>query len=395
VDDGHQAVRRALHVAAPPAGAPAPPEVLITVRVRRDPPDRAGDTHAEDAADAGPPPSPPPGTPSAVDATTAAGSGTPQPCTSLEGPKLRDPWKRKAAWRQAVQRRRLTLWTELAALDPARLSGSDCARRGHLVTLLDDVHTASQERTWPVSWWWGTEVERCWARLREVEERLVDLLPEEQLDAEATRAAQHGNRCLAGDDERVLLLRDLRKEGAGPAALRPAVRRVLHAAHEQTDRRHQEARYLRNRLLLTTGLVVAAAIAVLVAQTRFTDAPFLTAPTGWDGSAARFLVAVMLFGAVGALFTAVPAMSKVPADFSPFNLPLQQAILKLAVGPLAALLGFAILESGVLESAPPTTWPGVLLTATVFGAGQQAVTGFVDRRAGEVLAGSEAAARAD
>jgi hypothetical protein len=94
---------------------------------------------------------------------------------------------------------------------------------------------------------------------------------------------------------------------------------------------------------------------------------------------------MMVFSTVGGLFTAIPAMAKVPSDFSPFNLPLQQAFLKLAFAPLVGLVGFVIVSSGELTTAAPTTWPSLALLAVVFGAGQQAITRYVDKRAGLIL----------
>jgi hypothetical protein len=75
-----------------------------------------------------------------------------------------------------------------------------------------------------------------------------------------------------------------------------------------------------------------------------------------------------------------------PSDFSPFNLPMQQALLKIVFGPLVAVVRIAILSTHALHVAPPGTWPALLLLAVMFGAGQQAVTRYVDHRAGEILA---------
>ena len=69
----------------------------------------------------------------------------------------------------------------------------------------------------------------------------------------------------------------------------------------------------------------------------------------------------------------------------PFNLPLQQALLKVAFGPLVAVIGLAILSTHAVVVGVPTTWSGVFLIAVVFGAGQQAVTRYVDQRASQIL----------
>jgi hypothetical protein len=93
----------------------------------------------------------------------------------------------------------------------------------------------------------------------------------------------------------------------------------------------------------------------------------------------------MLLGCLGSLITAIPALSKVPSDFSPFNLPLQQALLKIAVGALTAVVGVAMVHSQVDNFTFDDTMAGFIVLAVALGAGQQAITGFVDKRAAEIL----------
>jgi hypothetical protein len=282
--------------------------------------------------------------------------------------------------------------------------------RAYLIdSLLSDAGIASQAKVGIRKWWWGTEIERAWARLREVEERTVDLVPDVELLSRGAEAMAHAAFYLDGDDKRRQRLETLLKDAEGPALPRWTYRRpprgstrvcpnsptdlrssivdVLRAAHAQADQSNQQARYLRNRLILASVFSVLSTVLIVFAQWWSHDIPILSSPNDWRG-----LLVVMLFGAVGALITAIPAMSKVPSDHGPFNLPQQQALLKLALGPLFAVIGLLILGSEVLQVGPPTTWPGILLLAVVFGAGQQAVTRYVDSRASEIL--TEAAASA-
>jgi hypothetical protein len=163
------------------------------------------------------------------------------------------------------------------------------------------------------------------------------------------------------------------------------MRSVLIAAHAEADRANQAARYLRNRLLLASSLGVLIGTLLVLAQRWLPHDPFLTAPSIWTGKAWVFLLIVMLFGAVGALFTVIPIMSKIPADFSPFNLPFQQTLLKMVIGPLTSVVGLAILSNGDLGGGPPKTWPALVVVCAAFGAGQQAVTTNVDQRAKTLL----------
>lgn len=314
----------------------------------------------------------------------------------LELPK---EWMRSAPWRVTVHRRRLMLYDDLARLP---LSGDQDAERTALYQLLDDAGTACHADVRLVKWWWGTEVERAWAALREVEERTIDLLPDDELVARAARAVAHAGSYLEADDKRLLHLEALRLEATKTqpptqvAGMRTAIVEVLRAAHAEADRTNQEARFLRNRVLLASVFSVAFAAVVVLLQRWLGSDTFFTVPGTIaateteeavvpDLAPWHFLVIVMALGAVGALFTAIPAMAKTPPDFGPFNLPLQQALLKLSVGPVAALIGFAIAASEPIAGINPTTWPTVILLAILLGAGQQAVTRYVDERAAEVL----------
>jgi hypothetical protein len=305
------------------------------------------------------------------------------------------------------------LFNDLVRLE---LQNPAAEERAYLInSLLDDAGKASVAKVGIRKWWWGTEIERAWARLREVEERAVDLLPDAELRARGAEALAHANFYLKGDDKRrqhleallvdawhavpVTMASALRSSTTNffraphaqaltatmASALRSSIVDVLRASHAQADRNNQQARYLRNRLIIASAVSVLFAVLIVLAQWWMRDIPFLAAPIHWPGSAWSYILVVMLFGAIGALITAIQAISNIPLDSGPFNLPLQQALLKLVLGPLVALIGLLILDTDVLQIGMPKSWAGVLVLAIVFGAGQQAVTRYVDQRASEVL----------
>jgi hypothetical protein len=295
-----------------------------------------------------------------------------------------------APWRQAVQRAYALVLCDLLRI-PLAEGDEENERKFLIQQVLEDANQASRQGVGLRKWWWGTEIERSWGRLHEVGQRTVDLLPEGELLSHAAFASARGSRYLEPHDKRLLHLEALRAQAVsanpGPSsdALRAAVVEVLRATSAQSDRISQEARSFRNRLLIASVFSILSTVMLVVVQWRSRDGWLLDPPRHWNGSAWVFLVDVMLFGAIGALFTAIPAMSKIPSDFSPFNLPIQQAILKIAFGPLVAVIGLAILSSRTLHLAPPDTWPALLLFAVVFGAGQHAVTRYVDQRADAIL----------
>lgn len=296
-------------------------------------------------------------------------------------------WRSTSPWRQTVQRRRIMLLDDLARLELKNRPEQE--QRAFLInSLLSDANIASQAKVGIRKWWWGTEIERSWARIHEVEERTVDLLPDTELPARANEALGYASVHLNGDDKRQKHLQALLADPShlNTADLRPSIVGVLRTAHENSDRSNQEARYLRNRLILASGVCLFFAAVTLVTQRLFRDNHFLTLPDdSFKASPWQYLFLVMFFGSVGALFTAIPAMSKVPLDHSPFNLPLQQGLLKLVLGPLVAVVGLLILGADVLHVGSSNTLIGNLLLATVFGAGQHAVTRYVDQRASEIL----------
>ena len=60
-----------------------------------------------------------------------------------------------------------------------------------------------------------------------------------------------------------------------------------------------------------------------------------------------------------------------------FNLPAWQAALKVPTGALTGLLGALLLNAGLAQLTPTSSSAGLLVTALGFGAGQQAVTRYV------------------
>jgi hypothetical protein len=300
---------------------------------------------------------------------------------------LRQSWPYSAPWRQEVQRRRIALLDELARLE---LQGAQQEARAYLINdLLEDANVASGEKVTLRKWWWGTEIERAWARLREVEERTVHLLPNPELPACAANAARHGTSYLRANDLGLQHLQALRAQQDPPASadeLRSSIVGVLREASDKADQANREARYLRNRLLIASAFSVLFAVAIVLAQSSLEGVSFVDKADKWDGSGWSYLVVVMVFGGVGAMFTAIPAISKIPSNFGPFNLPLQQGLLKIAFGPLVAVVGIALLNTGVSPQTMPKTLPSLLLMAALFGAGQHAVTKYVDQRAEQILA---------
>lgn len=286
-----------------------------------------------------------------------------------------------APWRQTVERRRLRLAMELRRVRAE-------APIANIQEMLDEAHKAAIAPVNVRKWWWGTEVERAWAHLREAEERILEYLPDDEAGLE-DEALAHAKTLLPGDDRRILALQQIvegKSTHASAAARRQVVVEAVKAAHAKSDQNNQEARFFRNRLLFASIFCAVFAAGLLVVQSRFPKAEFVQPPTDLNGSSAWTVLGLaMLLGCLGSLITAIPALSKVPSDFSPFNLPLQQAFLKIAVGALTSVIGLVIVASQTTDVTFDNRLAGFIILAIVFGAAQQAITKYVDSRATEIL----------
>jgi hypothetical protein len=167
---------------------------------------------------------------------------------------------------------------------------------------------------------------------------------------------------------------------------RVMMRSVAARAFASRDEFHQSARAFRNRLLVTTVIIIWVAIGLVILQWRLPDAPIFAVP-GDSRALSRWalLLLVMFFGSLGALVTTIPSMAAIPSVTTPFNFPMQQWIVKITFGALTAVAGvIAIGNMGVTNGF--NSLQSLIGVAVIFGAGQQAVTQFLDKRAGKIIA---------
>src|SRR5439155_554788 len=89
----------------------------------------------------------------------------------------------------------------------------------------------------------------------------------------------------------------------------------------------------------------------------------------------------LLAHAEGVLVTAIPPVARANGVRNPFGLPLFQLLLKLAMGPLFAIVGVLILQARLINGLQQAQdLRGLLVWATLFGAAQQSVTRVIDQR---------------
>ncbi|NES27508.1 hypothetical protein GCE86_12410 [Micromonospora terminaliae] len=286
-----------------------------------------------------------------------------------------------AVWQVRVRTKLDDLHQQLRGL--AARDAATAARVPALHAQLSGVE-AVLGRSGVVEWLRGGRLEYAWQTIHAVERAMVELrTPEELLGllpAYQSAAAQF----LKADDK-VLTDFDATADANAPARFRAKAQALLLRYHSASDEFHESVRRLRNRMLgLSVFALVAEALMVLV-QWRSRDVQLLKPPTDAGGVPAwRLLFFVLIAGALGAFISALPSMITSRSGGLPYKLPFQQGLLKLAIGPLVAVVGIMLVIGGLVETTVNST-AALLGVAIVFGAGQQAVTAFADRRASELL----------
>jgi len=166
---------------------------------------------------------------------------------------------------------------------------------------------------------------------------------------------------------------------------RVMMRAVAERAFAVSDGFHQSARGFRNRLVVTTLIILGVSVGLVILQWRLPDAKIFAIPSNADDlSRWALLMLIIVFGLVGALVTTIPSMAAIPNVTSPFNFPLQQAFVKITLGSLTSIVGVvAIGNAGVTNGFD--SLQSLIAIAVIFGAGQQAVTQFLDKRAGKII----------
>jgi hypothetical protein len=282
--------------------------------------------------------------------------------------------RRSASWRQIVITR--------AARDRATLAATPAGdpRGLEIEKLVSAAESAAARPTTILRWLSGSCQDLAWLSLHEAEAQLVALLPEKELIAYATDLVAKARALSMLKDERV-------KKVGDPPGRRPldraAVAHLARAVNGVSDERYAQSRGFRNRLIRLT-LISYAFLGLIMIAFATNAIPLLSGKMRPSFIETAALVA--LFGAVGAMVSAVPPLSNAAGTWNPFSLPLYQLFLKLVLGPVFALVGVMLLQSRVIPNVQfPKRVPDLLVWAIVFGASQQAVTRLVDRRAAAIV----------
>lgn len=255
---------------------------------------------------------------------------------------------------------------------------------------LDAARESTEKTQRLAEWWSGALVERAWRDVRLAEESLIRATPDRD------RLGWHAERALVraaklDTDGGVEKLRSALK-GEDPEAVRDATLSLLQTINPESALRHQAQRRLRNRLRVTTICLALSAVALLLAAVLWPGFPnILTAASECSSTAASkcsdvsmWLPLAMVAGVVGAVFSALPSLAVEHVAPSSFDTTTQQALFKIVVGAWSGPVGMIAVTAGLGASGETNaTTAGFLMTAALFGAGQEALTRFADKKASD------------
>jgi hypothetical protein len=292
---------------------------------------------------------------------------------------------RRAAWRQVVLSRARRARHELLSARAATLPGPDQDRWGEgPAELILKARQSAVQRVSLWAWLEGCHQEQAWLALHEAGAQIIELLPPEKLLTHADAILAKARGALGAGDARVQDIQLLLCQGAPESTLRPRLAHLARETFDTLDDKYAQSRGYRNRLIRLTSLALAGLAIGLVAGAMSKldfDRTGSAHLRGW-----KTVGLIMLFGSMGALVTAIPPLAKATGVRNPFSLPFFQLLLKLAMGPLFAIVGVLILQDGLIRNLPAAgNLRRLLVWATLFGAAQQSVTRFIDKRVSGLL----------
>lgn len=276
---------------------------------------------------------------------------------------------------------------------------------------LADAETCLTGPSNPMEWLRGTRVEAAWTNIHAAHARLMEVAGPEQVSALVIdvrsavasylpRSHAWAKRLAAWqvtEAEGVPVLTDVDRE---------LLSNALRQAYEANAEMYTRLRRFRNILVGTAVLfaTMAVALSVLGALSPKTlplcfEVPAATTgaegeaavrqscPTGAQGPSGGDVALVGLLGLVGGAVGAMPSVtSSSRATVTTYTLRVSRMLLKIGLGPVAAIVGLLFLRAGVVPGFDVLDRQGEILGyAVVFGVSQQLITRIADRHAERVL----------
>jgi hypothetical protein len=104
-----------------------------------------------------------------------------------------------------------------------------------------------------------------------------------------------------------------------------------------------------------------------------------------DGSTAASLAGIEVWGTLGSAVAVIAGLWRLRSSRQPSGLQLAQLALKIPAGALTALFGVLLLQGQIVLQLKPIESGQIPAYAILFGFAQEALTRFVDGKAGQLL----------
>ncbi|MFI0960699.1 hypothetical protein ACH4S8_04685 [Streptomyces sp. NPDC021080] len=242
-----------------------------------------------------------------------------------------------------------------------------------------------------IPWGYAGYADIAISRMQAADALLIRLLTDEMLCGELPRIRQTVQSHLEPQDQRRKWLDSFKEQdGEGIAAVdRQRIESALRGAYIANGFTRGRLRTF-NHILLVAAVVLIA-LTVLLGVLNANWGPILACsdlganplcPSG-DKPNHNNILLIELIGAAGATVSAVYSLARAQRVEDPYMVHVGQAILKVSLGGITAVLGLILLLATPGFHAT-TTWQ-ILAFAVIFGYSQQAFTRFIDSKGDELL----------
>ena len=310
-------------------------------------------------------------------------------------PAQTEPVADTTDWRLIVESRVRRVRADLAAL--AVVPGVEQYRTAAAESLAVVETTLNQRDRWwraPFAWWSGWRVERCWRALHDAEVAVAAAEP--HLAAKLPGLTERIAASLPEHDLRRRALNTLAPRTPPTDSERAILVDALRAAFDISDEVHAATRALRNKMVvaalvlgflnLSFGIVGAVRPAFLPMCSLPDELGKTVCASGASTPGAFDVWLVLLLGAAGASIATVVLLIRRRPSLSPYVLVGYQALIKVLLGGLLAVVGTLALGAGVGGGITCLrTQAALLLAALALGYAQQLGTRLLDNYADRVL----------
>ncbi|WP_156893353.1 hypothetical protein [Actinokineospora enzanensis] len=239
-------------------------------------------------------------------------------------------------------------------------------------------------------WYSGSSIERAWRAIHLAEELLVSSAPD--LPGRLPYVRGVVGRKLDEKNPHWQALDPTTFDGLDDATQRVMVLSALRAAHSVTDDAAAAVRSLRNRIILFGLLLLAVNLTIgwLTALHErmlplcLGQGTALVCPTGGSAPSSGDVWWLQLMGVLGASIAVVVLLLRSKPSVVPYSLTPYQALVKIMLGAILAVVGVLVLRTGLLHD-PIGNHAALLLFALVLGYSQEVGTRLLDNFADQVV----------